>query len=125
VSGLEVVAGPASTGREARLRRAIAGLAAAPPSVEEAKRRPARPGFAENLVFEFDEAYTAFVEGFETLPSEEQLLALQAVDTHVSAMVRARDAALWTERARREDAPWAEVRVLAAHVLHVFDWPSR
>ena len=125
MSEFEVFEGRASAGREERLRRAIAGLAEVPPSAEEAKRRPARPGFAENLVFEFDEAYTAFVEGFETLPSEEQLLALQAVDTHVSAMVRARDAALWTERARREDAPWHEVRVLAADVLRVFEWPPR
>ena len=125
MSEFEVVEGRASTGREERLRLAIAGLAEVPPSAEEAKRRPARPGFAENLVFEFDEAYTAFVEGFETLPSEEQLLALQALDTHVSAMVRARDAALWTERARREDAPWQEVRVLAARVLRVFEWPPR
>lgn len=122
---LDVVVDTAPTGREARLQRAIAGLAAEPPSAEESKRRPARPGFAENLVFEFDEAYTAFVEGFETLPSEAQLLALQAVDTHVSAMVRARDAALWTERARREDPPWVEVRALAARVLHVFDWKER
>ena len=59
---LEVVGG-ATTGREARLQRAISGLAAEPPSAEEAKRRPPRQGFAENLVFEFDEAYTAFVEG--------------------------------------------------------------
>ncbi|MEM9174177.1 MAG: hypothetical protein AAGC67_03010 [Myxococcota bacterium] len=123
MSSLEVAAG-ASPGREARLQRALRGLAEAPPSADEAKRRPVRPGFAENLVFEFDEAYTAFVEGFETLPSEAQLLALQAVDTHVSKMVRAKDAELWTERARREDPPWIEVRALAAHVLRVFDWPG-
>ncbi|MBB84646.1 MAG: hypothetical protein CL931_12620 [Deltaproteobacteria bacterium] len=118
---IEIV-GSASSGREARLQRAILGLAENPPGAEEAKRRPARPGFAENLVFEFDEAYTAYVESFETLPSEEQLLALQAVDTHVSRMVRAKDAELWTERARREEAPWAQVRELAAHVLRVFEW---
>ena len=118
------IEGSASSGRESRLQRAILGLAENPPSVEEAKLRPARPGFAENLVFEFDEAYTAYVEGFEALPSEEQLLALQAVDTHVSKMVRAKDAELWTERARREEAPWAHVRELAAHVLRVFEWRS-
>ena len=111
-------------GREERLRCAIVGLAEAPPTAEETKRRPPTPGRAENLVFEFDEAYTAFVEGFESLPSEEQLLALQAVDTHVSSMVRAKDAALWTERARREDACWVEVRALSAHVLRVFDWSA-
>ncbi len=111
-------------GRAERLRRAIAGLAEAPPTEEDAKRRPSTPGLAENLVFEFDEAYTAFVEGFESLPAEEQLLALQAVDTHVSSMVGAKDAALWTERARREDARWVEARALAAHVLRVFDWSA-
>ena len=121
MTDLEVVSTPPS-GREDRLARAIAGLAEPPPSAEEAKRRPSPPGLAENLVFEFDEAYTAFVEGFETLPSEEQLLALQAVDTHVSAMVRAKDADLWTERARREDDSWIEVRARAAHVLRVFAW---
>jgi len=121
---LEVV-GHGGAGREVRLRRAIVGLAEEPPSAEESRRRPPTPGLAENLVFEFDEAYTAFVEGFETLPSESQLLALQAVDTHVSAMVRARDASLWTEQARREDASWTEVRALAAHVLRVFDWSGR
>jgi hypothetical protein len=80
-------------------------------------------GAAENLVFEFDEAYTSFVEGFETLPTEEQLVALQAVDTHVSSMVDAKDAALWTEGARREAGVWQDIRTLAERVLEVFDWP--
>ena len=110
-------------GRAARLWRAIASLAEEPPSAEEAKRRPTAAGFAENLVFEFDEAYTAFVEGFEALPSEGQLISLQAVDTTVSSMVRAKDAALWTEQARREAPVWADVRRLARDVLEAFDWP--
>jgi len=118
------VARTAPAGREARLWRAVASLAESPPSVEEAKHRPVVAGYAENLVFEFDEAYTAFVEGFEALPSESQLLALQAIDTHVSAMVRARDATLWTEQARREEVVWRDVRVLARDVLDVFDWPG-
>jgi len=80
-------------------------------------------GLAENLVFEFDEAYTAFVEGFERLPTDAQLLALQAMDTRLSAMVRARDAALWTEAARRDEPDWQEVRRLAAEVLSAFGWP--
>lgn len=114
----------APEGRAARLWRAIAGLAEPPPSAEEAKRRPAVQGLAENLVFEFDEAYTAFVEGFEALPTETQLLALQAVDTHVSAMVGAKQAALWTEQARREAHEWQHVRKLARDVLTAFDWPA-
>jgi len=89
-----------------------------------ARRQPANPGYGEKLVFEFDEAYTAYVDGFETLPAEAQLLALQAVDTQVSSMVRAKDVALWTEAARREDPEWLSVRSLATRVLSVFDWPS-
>ena len=117
------VARPAPTGREARLWRAVASLAEDPPSAEEAKGRPVTAGFAENLVFEFDEAYTAFVEGFEVLPSESQLISLQAVDTQVSSMVRAKDAALWTEQARREAPVWGEVRRCAREALAAFDWP--
>lgn len=119
-----VVSTSAPTGREERIWRAVARLAESPPPVDEARRRPATPGLAESLVFEFDEAYTVFVEGFERLPSEAQLIALQAVDSRVSEMVRAREAALWTEGARREDPRWAELRRLAADVLDVFGWPN-
>lgn len=75
-------------------------------------------------MLEFDEAYTAFVEGFERLPDEEQLLALQRVDAQLAGMVRAQDAELWTERARREDGVWDEVRELAEGVIRVFGWPG-
>jgi hypothetical protein len=115
---------PPSGGREARLWRAVASLADRPPSADEARKRPSTEGFAENLVFEFDEAYTTFVEGFEELPSEAQLVALQAVDTKVSSMVRATDGALWTELARREDPSWVELRALTQWVLDVFHWPG-
>ena len=71
------------------------------------------PSHAEGLVVEFDEAYTAFVDGFERLPSESQLTALQAVDAKLASMVRAKDASLWTLRACREDPCWGEVRTLA------------
>lgn len=81
-------------------------------------------GVGENLVLEFDEAYTAFVEGFEALPSELQLVALQAVDAKLSSMVRAQDAALWSERARREEPVWIEVRRLADRAILAFDWPG-
>ena len=109
--------------REERLSRSVQALAEEPPSAAEAKRRPLSAGHAENLVFEFDEAYTNFVDGFEVLPSEAQMLALQAVDREVSAMVGAADAALWTEAARQEEPCWQAVRAAAAHVLRVFDWP--
>lgn len=81
-------------------------------------------GDAQSLVVEFDEAYTAFVEGFEQLPSESQMIALQAVDTKLSAMVGAKDAVLWTTRARREDRVWVEVREIVADVFERFAWSA-
>ena len=112
------------SGHEARLWRAVAALAEMPPSEEVARRQPVKQGFGENLVFEFDEAYTAYVEGFGELPGEAQLLALQAVDTQVSSMVRAKDVALWTEAARRADPEWLSVRALAERVLDAYAWPA-
>lgn len=114
-------------GRALRLWRIVLSLSQTP----DPPRRPAAggasgvAGLAENLVFEFDEAYTAFVEGFVALPSERQMLALQAVDTQLARMVAARDATLWTEQARREAPVWNEVRTLAAQVLAAFDWPMK
>jgi len=113
-----------SGGRESRLWRAVASLAEAPPSAEASRSQPPQAGFGENLVFEFDEAYTTYVEGFAELPTEAQLAALQSVDTKVSSMVRAADASLWTDDARREDPSWREVRDLAERVLEVFGWPA-
>jgi hypothetical protein len=80
-------------------------------------------GRSENLVLEFDEAYTAFVEGFEVLPTEAQLVALQAVDSKLAAMVGEKDATLWSERSRRQDPVWQDVRRLASAAIHAFDWP--
>ena len=77
---------------------------------------------AQGLVVEFDEAYTCFVEGFEQLPSESQMIALQAVDTKLSAMIGAKDAELWTLRARREDRIWVEVRRLVDVAIESFAW---
>jgi len=124
MSSFDVIS-PQPEGRSLRLWRVVLSLAApvGPPGI--AARHPAVPGLAENLVLEFDEAYTEFVDGFDALPSEGQMLALQAVDTMFTSMVGAKDAALWTENARREDPLWAEVRSLAMHVLSEFDWPKR
>ncbi len=63
------------------------------------------------------------MDGTSVLPSETQMLALQAIDTKLAAMVGAKDVELWTERARREDPLWSEVRTLASRVLDEFDWP--
>lgn len=78
---------------------------------------------AEKLVVEFDTAYTAFVENIDRLPSESQMLALQAVDTKLAAMVAAKEPALWIPWACREDIRWREVRALAETALDAFDWP--
>lgn len=121
---LSVVAGGQAPPRELRLQRAVSALAAAAPSAEALKRKPPKAGWVENLVLEFDEAYTAFVEGFETLPTEDQLLALQAIDQRVSAMVGAKDPGLWTAEAWRAAPDWDEVRALAAQALRLFDWPE-
>lgn len=110
-------------GRSERLSRIVRSLSIRPASPRPGSSVPAAPGLAESLVVEFDEAYTAFVEGFEALPSERQMLTLQAMDARLSAMVRAKDAAIWTEVARREASDWQEVRRLATEVLSAFDWP--
>lgn len=123
--------GPAApTGREARLWRVLVELSV---QVEEAraafaregKPRPLLPGRLENVVVEFDDAYTVYVEGMERLPDEAQLLALQAVDRQLAGMVRAKDAALWTEQALREDRRWDEAQRLAAAAIRAYAWPTR
>lgn len=108
------------SGREARLWRVLVELCGA---VEDPK--PVLPGRLEKLVVEFDDAYTTFVEGMEQLPSEAQFVALQAVDRQLAAMVRATDAALWTEQALREDTRWSEAGRLVRGVIQAFDWPGR
>lgn len=115
-------------GRSARLWRVVVSLAT-PPENSSGDGNRARESaqistHAENLAAEFDEAYTEFVDGFDQLPRESQLLALQAVDTKLAAMVRAKDAALWTVQACREDPSWREVRVLAEATIVEFDWPQ-
>ena len=108
-------------GCSARLWRVLMSLAK-PPEDESARSLTLSSG-VEILAVEFDEAYTHFVEGFDHLPSESQMLALQAVDTKLAAMIRAEDATLWTARACREDASWSEVRVLAKGAIGEFGWP--
>lgn len=112
-------------GRSLRLWRVVLSLAEPLDPLGSVARPTALPGLSENLVLEFDEAYTDFVDAFDALPSEDQMLALQAVDTKLAAMVEVKDAALWTESARREDPLWVEVRLLAMRVLVEFDWPMK
>lgn len=120
----------APTGREARLWRVLVELSV---HVEEARAAFARdekprkllPGRLENIVVEFDDAYTVYVEGMERLPEEAQLLALQAVDRQLAGMVRAKEAALWTEEALGRDPRWDETRVLALAAMDAYAWPTR
>ena len=116
-------------GRSARLWRVVVSLATPPENSSRDENRARESTtistHAENLAAEFDEAYTEFVDGFDQLPRESQLLALQAVDTKLAAMVRAKDAALWTVQACREDPSWREVRVLAEATIVEFDWPQK
>lgn len=116
----------APTGREARLWRVLVELSV---QVEEAraaeKPRMLLPGRLENIVVEFDDAYTVYVEGMDRLPDEAQLLALQAVDRQLAGMVRAKEAALWTENALREDRRWGEAQRLALAAIRAYAWPAR
>ncbi|MBK7949264.1 MAG: hypothetical protein IPK00_11110 [Deltaproteobacteria bacterium] len=128
---LRLETGPAApTGREARLWRVLVELSV---QVEEARAAFARdgkprallPGRLENVVVEFDDAYTVYVEGMERLPDEAQLLALQAVDRQLAGMVGAKEAALWTEQALREDRRWNEAERLARAAIRAHAWPER
>jgi hypothetical protein len=125
----------APNGRDARLWRVLLELSRA---VAEAVRevpdrpdapnpnpnpKPLPPGHLERLVVEFDDAYTTFVEGMTQLPSEAQLISLQAVDRQLESMVRAREAELWTKQALREDGRWAETERLASVAIEAFAWP--
>ena len=108
-------------GSSARLWRSLV-LLAAPPE-DGSGGLDAVSVRAENLVVDFDEAYTGFFQESDRLPSESQLLALQAVDTKLSEMVRAKDAEIWTNRAWRENSSWREVRALAECAIGEFEWP--
>ena len=122
----------APTGRDARLWRVLLELsrsvgearAASADRPEAPKPRPLAAGHLERLVVEFDDAYTTFVEGMVALPSEAQLMALQAVDRQLAAMVRAQEAELWTRQALCEDVRWHDAQRLAFGVIEAFAWPS-
>lgn len=114
----------APSGAAGQLWRALVVLAAVPPPLmRKGNQSGVAAGRTENLVVAFDEAYTSFVDSFELLPGETQLLTLQAMDKQLSAMVRAKDADLWTRKAHLSDPHWIEVRSLASEVIEAFDWP--
>jgi len=118
-----------ASGSAARLRQALR-LLAEPPRGEPGAPGSTRgstalnPGRVKNLVVEFDEAYTAFIESCDALPAESQIEAVQAVDARLSSMVRAVDASLWTEQGHRDSPSWSEVRALATTAVRAFGWPD-
>lgn len=125
----------APTGRDARLWRVLLELSRSVTEAVEAtdetpdgraapKPRPLAAGHLERLVVEFDDAYTIFVEGMVQLPSEAQMMSLQAIDRQLAAMVRAQEAELWTQQALREDVRWHETERLAQSVIEAFAWPT-
>ena len=123
----------APTGRDARLWRVLVELSLSvgesrDDSTESAatpRPKPFAPGQLERLFVEFDDAYTTFVEGMECLPSETQLVAVQAVDRQLAAMLRAQEEELWTQKGLREDARWLEVQRLSVGAIEAFAWPSQ
>ena len=114
----------APAGAAGQLWRALVALAAVPPPLKRKGEKGWVAGRSENLVVEFDEAYTSFVDSFDSLPAESQLLTLQKMDQQLSSMVRAADADLWTQKAHVSDPSWIKVRHLAADVIEAFDWPQ-
>lgn len=122
----------APTGRDARLWRVLLELsrsvgeatAATHDRPDAPRPKPLAAGHLERLVVEFDDAYTVYVEGMVELPSEGQLMSLQAIDRQLAAMVRAQEAELWTQQALREDVRWHEAQRLAVGVIEAFAWPS-
>jgi hypothetical protein len=106
---------------EALLRSAVQDLAL-PPELG-LSRKAAGTHRPDELALEFDDVYSAFVSNAAVLPTEEQLLALQALDSALAAMSGPENAPLWTESAVKTHPRWVEVRSLAATVLEVFAWP--
>jgi len=106
--------------QEALLRSAVQGLALPPQA--ESHQNPTETRRPDELAHEFDDHYSAFVSNAVELPTEKQLLALQALDSALTAMSGPESSALWTEVAVKTHSSWREVRRLAAVVLEAFAW---
>ena len=72
------------------------------------------------LAARFDDVYTDFVDSLQRLPSEAQLVSLQALDSAIHSMSGVENAALWTEAAVQNDPRWQELREIARTVLQEF-----
>ena len=105
---------------EQLLRAAVSELAR--PAGTTLASKPAGSPRPDELALAFDDAYTTYISNAADLPTEPQLLALQALDSALSAMSGPANAALWTESALETHPRWAEIRALASCVIEVFSW---
>ncbi len=105
---------------ETRLVAAVRHLAL--PGEEALAARPLKSSQPEALALEFDDVYTDYVDNLDQLPTNEQLVSLQALDSALTAMSGPRNADLWTEASVKSHPRWSEVRGLARAVLEHFNW---
>jgi hypothetical protein len=101
---------------EDRLLTAVAGLSR---SGEQPPADGAAP--ADELAARFDDLYTDYVGSLTRLPSESQLVALQALDAAIHQLSGVENAGLWKEAAVRGDPRWHELREIARIVLAEFE----
>lgn len=105
---------------EQLLAQAVLDLAR--PEAQALARKPAGRRTPDSLAVEFDDAYTAYVENLEQLPTDAQLESLQALDAALTAMTGPANRELWTESALKNHPRWAEIRVLARAATTHFGW---
>jgi hypothetical protein len=101
---------------EDRLLTAVAGLSC---SGEQPLADGDAP--ADELAARFDDLYTDYVGSLTRLPSESQLVALQALDAAIHQLSGVENAGLWKEAAVRGDPRWHELREIARIVLAEFE----
>jgi hypothetical protein len=106
--------------RETLLMRAVQQLAL--PADEALAARPLHGSNPEALALEFDDLYTDYIDNLDELPSEAQLVALQALDSALTAMSGPANAELWTPTSVSSHPRWSEVRDLARRAIDHFGW---
>jgi hypothetical protein len=105
---------------ETLLMRAVAHLAL--PGDAALAARPLLRSSPDALAREFDDLYTDFIDNLDELPTEAQLVALQALDSALTAMSGPANSDLWTEASVRGHPRWSEVRDLARTAIDQFGW---
>ena len=92
------------------------------PADQALEHRSGQRRTPDALAVGFDDAYTAYVENLERLPTDAQLQSLQALDTALTAMTGPANRELWAESALKNHPRWAEIRVLARAATAHFGW---